>query len=103
MPEGSELLSMVTTTAGIYGTAPTCHLSGLARMPTSTVESLDEGHRACSPQPFPFAALERMNMDEGSRSPKPSGSLSLDRCPVIPTSAGTSPWGQPARGLRGDH
>jgi hypothetical protein len=42
MPEGSELLSMVTTTAGIYGTAPTCHLSGLARMPTSTVESLDE-------------------------------------------------------------
>lgn len=42
MPEGSELLSMVATTAGIYGTAPTCHLSGLARMPTYTVESLDE-------------------------------------------------------------
>lgn len=49
------------------------------------------------------AALDRMNMDEGSRSPKPPGSLSLDRCPVIPTSAGTSPWGRPARGLRGDH
>jgi len=41
MPEGSELLSMVTTTAGIYGRAPACHLSGLARNATSVV--LDEG------------------------------------------------------------
>lgn len=40
MPAGSALLSMVSATVGIYGTAPTCYLSGLARLPGFAIEGL---------------------------------------------------------------
>lgn len=37
----SDLLSMVDRSVGLYGTAPTCYLSGLARLPGFAIEEFD--------------------------------------------------------------
>lgn len=40
MTAGSDLVSMVNATVGIYGTAPTCYLSALARLRAFATETL---------------------------------------------------------------
>ena len=42
MPPAAGLLSVVTTSIGVYGSAPTCHLSALARCPDYSIEALDD-------------------------------------------------------------
>ena len=37
----SDLLSVIERSVGVYGTAPTCYLSALARVPDLTIEQFD--------------------------------------------------------------
>jgi hypothetical protein len=42
MAERRDLLQVVDDAVGVYGTAPTCYLSALARLPDFTIEEFDE-------------------------------------------------------------